>query len=483
MRKNTIFLMLYEVAMYLAPLITAPYIARVLGTYGTGIYSYTYSIASYFILFIQLGVSLYGRREIASKKRKKEVSITFFEIFISISIMFTLVSILYFIMMYGVFYEYKKYLIFQYFMLISAWLDISWLFFGLEDFKVAVSRNLIVKFLSMILVFIFIKNSTYISKYKINMTLSNLLCVVVMWISIRKHINIVKVSKKGIFKHFKGLLKLFVPVLAIQLYSITDKLCLGLISTVDSVGIYENVYKISRVPVSVITAIGTVMLPRITKIVSSGEKTQAKKYIDKSLSITLIFAIGCAFGLIAVSANFVLLYLGKDFKEGINVLKLLSLVLMFIAWGNVFRMQYILPNKLDNIYIKSVIIGAVVNIVLNLALIPKYSGTGAAIASVIAEFIICFYQSYCIRDEFNFKKIFKENFIYLLSGLIMLCFVQYVVSLLKLKVFYMLFLQILAGVVIYFISIVVFESITKRYILVDEIKRMYLILRKGRKND
>lgn len=471
MRKNTILLIIYEIAIYLAPLVTAPYIARVLGTHGTGVYSYTHSIASYFVLFIQLGVSLYGRREIASLDDKDAINKTFWSIFASTGIMFVIISCVYFLSISIFFNDYKVEMFFQFLLLVSAWLDISWLYFGLEKFKIAISRNLIVKFLSLILVFLLIKSQTDTIKYIAIMTSTNLLSVIVMWLTLKKYVGKAKITFDDIRSHYKNLFVLFVPILAVQLYSITDKVCLGILSDLDSVGIYENVYKISRVPVSIITAIGTVMLPKITKMIANGKKESALKYIDKSLSITLIVGIGCAFGLIAISEPFVKLYLGNDFSSGIPVLQLLSFVLIIIAWGNVFRMQYILPNKMDKIYLSSVLYGALINIILNIVLIPKSAGIGAAIASVISEFIVCIYQSFKIKDSFEFKKLLLKNLKYFIAGIIMCICTMNLDMLLQFNKVLNVIIDVIFGIIIYSITIVLFEIKSREKIFTDELKR------------
>jgi len=471
--ENIILLILYEIALYIAPLITAPYIARVLGTRGTGIYSYTYSIASYFILFIQLGVSLYGRREIASQLKREDISKTFWEIFLTNTIMFFITSIVYFVSVYLFFSSYKVYLFYQFMLLISSWLDISWFFFGIEDFKIAISRNLIVKVLSMILVFIVVKEKDDVIEYVLIMSITNLASVLVMWFSLFKNINKSTISVKSMKTHLKQLFVLFIPILAIQLYSITDKVCLGVLGSIEDVGIYENVYKISRVPVAVITAIGTVMLPRITKLIAQGKEKEIFRYINKTLSLTLIVSIGCSFGLIAISEPFIKLYLGNEFLDGIPVLKLLSLVLIIIAWGNVFRMQFILPKKMDNIYIKSVIIGAIINIILNILLIPLFFAVGAAIASVISELLVCIYQSYKIRKFFDLKKMLSVNLKYLISGIAMFSVLRIINFNSMNNIMVSLLIEIILGIILYTVFIILFEIFSTNKVFTDELLSIY----------
>lgn len=472
MRKNTIMMAIYEVLIYIAPLITAPYIARILGTKGTGIYSFTYSIAGYFVIAIQLGVSMYGRREIAGKLDVNERTETFWGIFSVLGITFIVSSFVYVFVIIICRSEFKVYFLWQYLVLVAGWLDIGWFFFGIEEFKLAVSRNVVVKLLSLVLVFTLIKNSTDTLKYVILMATTNLISVVVMWIALPKYITRTKFSINKAFSHFKPLLILAVPVLSIQLYSITDKVFIGMMMDMDSVGIYENMYKLSRVPVALITTVGTVLLPRITNMIAAGREQETYSYIEKSLSITIILGSACSFGLIGIAPWLVEMYYGKDFVSGIPILQILSIVLLILAWGNVFRTQYIIPRKLDRIYLVSVVSAAIINIILNTVMIPIFGAIGAAIASIISELMVCIYQSYKIRENFNYTSMLKKNSIYFISGLLMASIVYIAGLMINRSTVLSVVILFFIGGVSYLITCLVLETVTKTRIMKDEINRL-----------
>ena len=479
MRKNALMMIIYEIAIYLAPLITAPYIARVLGTTGTGIYSYSYSIVTIFTIFCQLGVNLYGRREIASQRTKEEQSKTFWGIWAVETVMFLLCTIVYFVAIW--FFEdmIRMALLIQYFSLIGSWLDISWFFFGIEKFKIAISRNLIVKVLSLILVFTTVKDISDTYLYVLIMSASMAVSVAVCWINIGKYVE-KPILKEIKLTHFKPMLLMFVPVLSTQLYSIADKIFLGILMDVNAVAIYENAYKISRVPIVMITAIGTIMLPRMTALVSEGKMALSQYYIKKSLSITLILGIGCAFGMIGIAPTFIPFYLGNEFLDSIPILQILAVILIIIAWGNVFRTQYILPHKLDGLYLKSVVAAAIINMILNGILIPQFGISGAAFASVTSELVVCVYQSYKIRDVFKMWSLFAYNIKYLVSGIIMAIVVYFIGVWVKGSDIKAILLQVITGVIIYILVILIFEAFSKEKIMTGEIRRIIkYILRRG----
>lgn len=482
MRKNAIFMAIYEMAIYLMPLITTPYIARVLGTYGTGVYSYTYSIVSFFVIFTQLGVSLYGRREVASCITREDRSKVFWSIWLIETIMFFVLTVIYFGVVFWCIDGLRMAMLLQYLTLVGAWLDISWLFFGAEDFKIAVTRNIFVKVVSLILIFIFINDAQDVNLYIFIMSLSNFVSVVVMWLTAKRYIDYMKIDIISLKKHILPMFKMFIPVLATQLFSMTDKIFLGAMMGVDSVGIYENAYKISRVPVAFITTIGTVMLPRMTKLYSEGKEVEARAGFDRSLSLTVFIGFGCACGLISVADVFVPLYLGEAFDESILILQVLSLVLLAISWGNAFRTQFILPKKMDGLYLRTVLYAAITNIVLNLCFIPLWSIVGAAIASVIAEFVICIYQSVKLKAYFNFRHLLRTNIVYPVSATLMICVVRIMnfFVMIENEIISLGFL-ILCGVMSYTLFTCILEKILKNEVVFTEVKRMGIRIRKKRR--
>lgn len=471
-RKNTLLMAAYEILIYIAPLITAPYIARVLGTSGTGIYSYTFSIASYFVIAIQLGVSIYGRREIASKLTQEERTRTFWSIFCCLFISFLICTVAFFVVLSFSKESIKQYLSWQYLMLIAGWLDIGWFFFGIEQFKLAVSRNIVVKVFSLVLVFLLIHTENDTLKYVILMALTNVISVLVMWIALPKYLKKTKITIHEVFKHLKPLLILAVPVISIQLYSLTDKVFLGLMMDLDSVGIYENMYKLSRVPVALITTMGTVLLPRITNMLAMGKEKETYNYIDKSLSLTLIIASACSFGMISISPWLVPWYYGEEFSSGIPVLQVLSIVLLIIAWGNVFRNQYIIPRKLDSIYLVSVVAAAIMNILLNLLFIPFWGIVGAAVASVLSEFVVCIYQSIRIKESFDFIDLFKRNIQYIIAGIIMCILVSVVGKIIDRCSIVAILLLTITGAAIFLLTVYLFETVTKTRVMKNEISNI-----------
>lgn len=251
------------------------------------------------------------------------------------------------------------------------------------------------------------------------MCLGSLISQIFLWIFLKEFIICVKVKINDILGHIIPNLTLFVPVIAISLYTTMSKILLGSLSSMEAVGFYENSNKLTSIPSMAVTSLGTVMLPRMSNLVASGNHKEAMKYIQKSLLVSVFLSCSMAFGISAVCKEFVPLFYGVGYEECINIISLLILSSVFISWANVIRTQYLIPNKKDKIYIVSVFMGAIVDIILNLILITKYAALGAAIATLFAEFSVCAYQTYQVRKEMPIKKYLKESIPLFMIGIIM----------------------------------------------------------------
>ncbi|WP_019230334.1 flippase [Sedimentibacter sp. B4] len=472
MRKNIFLMAAYQIIALVLPLITLPYVSRVLGPEGVGIYAYSNSIVNYFMVFSLLGIQLYGKREIAKVNNNKiERSRVFIEIYCIQFVMSTIMSIIYLIFVFLTHFELRSIFILQFAMMLSVFLDISWLYFGLEKFKITVLRNLGVKLISIILIFSIVKTHDDLGWYVLIMSASTFISQGFLWLNLKKYISFVKVDYKSIIIRFLPITSLFIPVLAIQLFTVIDKTMLGSLSSLAEVGFYENANRITRVPISVITSAGVVMLPRMTHLYETGDYKSASKYIEKSVLLTMFIAIACTSGLIAISDKIVPLVLGREFLASSSIIKILSPILIFIAWGNVFRTQYILPRGLDRLYTKSVVFAAILNVFLNLILIPLYQGVGAAIASLFSEGLICIYQSIIIGKDFMMSRYFRESLKYIISGLLMMFIVTNLSDIFQNQIPNIIY-QVLVGVISYFTIALFLERISGKPLVYNELKTL-----------
>ena len=456
-KKNFVYNLFYQGLILLLPLITVPYISRKLGVEGIGIYSYTYSIVYYFMLISMLGINNYGNRTIAkSKEDKKLLSQNFISIY-SIQLFMTILMIIIYIIY--IYFFCKKYTLIseiQIIYLISVLFDLNWFFFGMEKFKITVTRSTIIKIISVILIFKFVKSQDDLSVYVLIMSCSTLLTQLVLIPYLLKEIKIEKIQFSNIKKHILPCLVLFIPYISVSLYKIMDKIMLGNMSTIMEVGFYEQAEKIINIPTGIISALGTVMLPRISNLLSKGNKKIAEEYIKKSIKFIMFISFPICFGLIAISTNFVQIFLGDSFYKTSILIYYLSPTILFLSFANVIRTQFLIPNEKDKDFTYSLIGGAIINLIINYLLIPKYKSIGAAIGTFFAELFVCLYQTITVRNDLPIKEYLKSIYQFLIKTIIMFIIV-FPLNLINTKKIYIIVLQITIGVVAYVL-------INKKYI-------------------
>lgn len=406
--KNFLFNTVYQLLTFIIPLITTPYISRVLGVENVGIYSYTYSVVYMFMLAGMLGINNYGNRSIAAVRDDKEqMSRSFASIYL-LQLGVCLVALIGY-SIYLVFFckEYKTIAVIQGLFLLSVCFDINWFYFGIEKFKLTIFRNLIIKLSSLALIFIFVKTRYDLPIYTFIMagaTLFSQLCLAVI---LPRYVVFVRISIKDITSHIKGVLVLFIPVLAFGIYKVMDKTMLGTLSNVTELGFYENAEKLLNIPLAVVTALGTVMLPRMSYLVSVNDNGY-RATIEKSMTLAMKMSTVMCCGLILIANEVVVVLFGTEFLGSAGILKLLAITLLASAWANVIRTQYLIPLKKDRTYIFSTLWAAVLNFILNAIFIKKLGGVGACIGTIAAEYFVALYQTVATRKELYYK-IFLNN--------------------------------------------------------------------------
>lgn len=417
--RNFIYNSLYQLLIILIPLITTPYLSRILGSEGIGRYSYSYSIAYYFSMFIILGLNNYGNRTIASvRDDKKELSKSFKSIYLMQFFLGLFITIIYFL--YCDLFMNNIYAFTLGIYVASSIFDINWMFFGLEEFKITVVRNTIVKLITLVAIFVFIKDKNDVSMYCLIMALGFFISNLLLWPFLPKYIQKSKVTLHDVCVHIRPNLILFIPVIAISLYKTLDKIMLGSMTNVAEVGYFESSEKIINIPLALISSLGTVMLPRMSNIVAkSRDKKRIEEIIENSIILAMVVTVPLTFGIMGVAKEFVPLFYGNGFEKCISLFQILLPSCLFVAFANVIRTQYLIPNKLDNVYIISVILGSLVNILINYILIPKMGAIGAAFGTLIAEIVVCIIQSWYVRKIINTYIFFKKSVPLILFGIVM----------------------------------------------------------------
>lgn len=418
--KNYIYNLLYQIIVLILPLITTPYISRVLGARNIGIYSYTISITTYFILFGSLGIAMYGQREIAYiQDDAKKYSKTFWEItllrFITVGI--SMIIFWFTFASNGQYNIYYKILLLE---LLANCMDISWFFQGLEEFKKTILRNIIIKIISVMCIFTFVKTTNDLSIYLWIYVLSTLIGNLSLWPYLTKYLRKVKIKEINVIKHIKPTIELFIPQIAIQIYTVLDKVMIGsIIIDKAEVGYYEQSQKVIKMLLTIVTSLGTVMVPRMANAYVNSNKKQLKEYMQRSFNFVFLLAFPMILGIISISKNFVPLFFGTGYDKVVVLMNIISPILLAIGLSNVIGTQYLLQTKKQKKFTISVVIGAVTNFTINILLIKRYGAIGASIGTVIAEAFVTIIQFWFIREDFNIKEIIKLTEKYLISSVIM----------------------------------------------------------------
>lgn len=449
LKKNMLLQFAYQFIVLIIPLIMAPYLTRNLGETAIGIYSYTYSIAYYFVLFCMLGIVKHGQRIIA-KRKNNEIYLrkTFWSLYVVHSF-FSIIGLLAYLLFCFILYDENLIVyIAQSLYVLSAFFDITWFFYGIENFKIVVIRNATIKIIELLLVFVFVKSSSDLINYTLIMSMSALLSQILLFPTVIKLARPIKISMEDICEHIKPLLVLSVSVFAISMFTVFDKTLLGILTTAENVAFYEYANKIINIPKMFIVVVGTVIFPRACNCVACNDLSGIKRYYRYSILMVYFIGFASIFGLIGVSDLFSIIYFGESFAICGTLIKTLSPIVLIIGIGDIFRTQFLIPLKKDLQYTVCVIINALINVCLSLVLIPRMGMYGAVIGTISAELFGLIYQGYLIKEYVNLYNTVFISFPFLVAGAFMLLVINVLKSVINTTLLHLI-LQIIFGGIIY----------------------------------
>lgn len=452
--KNYLYNAGYQILNMIIPLITVPYISRVLGAHDVGINEYTNSWVTFFYLMGQMGITLYGNREVAYHRDDLyKRSQTFWGVEALQLLTVSSAFVLYLVAVFLFSTTFKEFFLLQAIWIIATGVDISWYFMGLEEFRITVVRNTLVKIASLILIFTVVKTSNDLGKYILILGASQLVGNLTLWPYLRGNIIWVSIKKWHPFKHFYPSLLLFIPTITTQVYLVLNRLMLGRMSTQADLGNFGQADKIVKFVLAVVTATGTVMLPHVANKFAKGDIKGVRNSLYSSFDFVSAISIPMMFGLMAIAKKFGPWFLGNGFILSGSVMFIEAPIIVFIAWSNVTGTQYLMPINRVRDYTTSVTIGAVSNVVFNFLLIGRWGANGAALATVGSELLVTVTQLVMIRKTISRRKIFNEQWKYLISGVVMFIVVNRICQSINMTISN-LGLEILVGIFIYIVGLV-----------------------------
>lgn len=473
-KKNYIYNLIYQIFALITPLITTPYVSRVLGSSGIGQYSFTYSIATYFTLFAALGFGYYAQREVARfQDNKHEQTIIFWEIFIARFVSVSLSAFIYIILnSFAVFGQLYSTLIWILTInIVATAFDVTFFFQGNEDFGFIAIRNIVVKCIGMISIFIFVKNSSHVWLYALCQSVILIISNLSLWSKLPKLLTKFSLRELNVKRHYLPTLRLFIPTIAVSVYTMLDKTLIGVLipgstenlageivklSDVEN-GFYEQAEKIVKLSMTIITSLGTVMIPRNANAIASGNIDEFKTNINGALKFVFLIGVPIMFGLAAVACNFSPWFFGPGYEKVPYLIMMFSPLILIIGLSNVLGLQYLIPLKLDKKYTIAVTSGAVINLCLNTFLIRYFWSYGACIATVFAELLILILMLLFSKKDISFFAVVRKSWKPIISGIIMFAAVFLTQFFLKSSIINTLIL-VCEGIVVYFALLVVFRE-------------------------
>ncbi len=403
--KNYIYNLMYQLLVLMVPIILSPYLARVLGADNLGIYSYVSSCISLLSTIVLLGTYSYGSRQIAyTRDNCIETNKVFWNVAFIRFVLGMIGVVVFFVIA-------KMSDYFVYFMLYLPWLiasiiDVSWLFIGMEDMRPTALKNAFIKIASVTLIFAFVKNNSDLWKYVFLMAVSTLIANIALLIQCKKYIKNFKLCLSQWKSILKDSIMLFLPQVAVLLYLQVDKIMLKeLTSEASQVAFYDQAEKIVTIPLTFITILSTVIMPKIANSYANDNKDDINRVIMNVAKYSLFAAVPMMFGIASIAQGLIPWYLGNDFLPVGTAIKILAPIVVLNSLIGISGNQYFTATNQLKVLLLSNVVAAVVNICLNAVFIPKFQYAGAAIATVSSAVVSIIIQYTVLGKQINIKPI------------------------------------------------------------------------------
>ena len=460
--KNYAYNLSYQLLVIILPIITTPYVTRVFSSNDLGTYGYFNSIVTYFILLATLGVANYGTKEISS--HRNDIRKNFWGIY-TLQFGATCLSILlYIILCFAFSFMQNPVAYILGLSLLSKGMDISWLFQGLEDFRKITVRNITVKLVGVVSIFLFVKSPGDLYLYVSLLTVFELLGQLSMWFPAREFIGKPHLDLYYAKQHLKPVILLFLPQIAISLYVTLDRTMLGALASTTDVGIYDQALKLVNILLTLVTSLGSVMLPRVSNLLSKGNNEAVNRMHQISFLIYNLVIFPIIAGMLIINNDFVKFFLGNDFQEARYAIAIMIFRMFFIGWTNIMGIQILIPHNKNKEFLTSTTVPAIVSVGLNLLLLPKFGYIGAAIVSVLTEVFVWGIQLYFTRKYLKDVPIYKSTVKIFLASILM----YFALSFLKTILIFIPIINVVVytifGAILYSLLILLFKVVSLKEI-------------------
>lgn len=402
LKKNFILNAILTLSGFIFPLITFPYVFRLLLADGTGRVDFATSLIAYFNMFAQLGIPTYGIRATAKARDDKlELSRVTQEL--------TIINLLMSVFMYAclalallvvprLFEDRLLYIIVSSTLLFNA-VGMNWLYSGLESYSYITVRSLVFKAIAVVLTFVLVHQHSDYVVYGAITVVASVGSNIFNLIHARRYVSWRPLKELRFERHFKPIGVFFAMACATTVYTNLDSVMLGFMTTNTDVGYYGAAVKIKRILVSIITSLGAVLLPRSSYYIEKGEMEEFKKLSRKAINFVSIAAIPLVLYFILFAREGINLLSGSKYAGSIVPMQIIMPTVLFIGLTNIMGIQIMVPLGKERSVLYSVIWGAVTDLILNALLIPEYKAAGAAVGTVVAEFVVLIVQCISLKDR------------------------------------------------------------------------------------
>lgn len=481
-RSGFVHVTIAQIATAIAPLVAVPHLARTIGPEGLGLYGLSFSIVSTVVIVAQLGVQLYGRREIARcGDDRGRRSRTFWSIFSLLAVSFLFVGggfvAVTFAAVDGVL---RIALLAQIPLLISGALDVSWLCYGAERFRVVAIATVFARIVGLVAIFTLIDGDEDASLYIFIAAMTFLGSHILPWIAVP---SLVTTPSRGVAKswraHLMALRYFVTPAVALQLSTVVSVAAVSIFASIADLGEFDLAFRLSRTPIAFIAAVGVVLLPSATRRVQAGLAHDGNSHLTRGMGVTMFLGAGFSFGIIGIAPSFIPLFAGPSFPRTALLLQILAASLLVIAWGNVLRSQIILPRNMDSVYSNSLVSGVVIGAGLASSLTWAFGALGAALAFVLSELCVASYQAFAVRKLARLGALVRVGIPYVLAGAIAASAMLSIGAVAS-PSFALLAVQSVAGFLVYGGFVLVLERFSTEGVVNREVKEVARRVLRGR---
>ena len=402
LKLNFIMNAVLTMSSFIFPLITFPYISRILLPIGTGKVSFATSLISYFTMFAQLGIPVYGIRICAQVRDNREELTRVAQELLIINLVMDIIS--YAILAAALLYiprlhDDKTLYIIVSFTIILTSVGMEWLYKALEQYTYITIRSIIFKFIALIAMFLLVHSQEDYVVYGGITIFAASASNIMNLINAHKYIDMKPVGNYNFRRHFRPIGVFFAMSCATTVYLHLDTVMLGFMSTEENVGFYDAAVKIRKVLLSIVTSLGAVLLPRASYYVEHGLVTEFRRITDKALSFVFLLASPMIVYFILFAPESVFLLSGEAYYGAILPMQIIMPTLLLVGITNITGMQMLIPMGKEKVVLYSEIAGAVIDMIINAILIPRYAAVGAAIGTTIAELVVLIVQYAALHDE------------------------------------------------------------------------------------